>query len=257
MKKYELTSKSINRFSRTLYQIRALIDFGDIASGTLGGFIEKEENLSQKGWAWVRGNALVYGDAYISDNAQALDNAHISDKAILSGNARVSGSALVFGRAEVSGNAFVLNNTRIHDAKVYGCAEIRDNARISGNVHILDNAQVFGKADISGNVKIFDDVKVSGNSQISETVSLYGKAEMRNALIRRSNHFVYLESPVLLNGCITFFYTKESKIYVVYGFFFGTIDEFETIAMLRGKRKEREACFEAITLVKSQIEMAY
>lgn len=35
----------------------------------MGGYIEKEENLSQTGDAWVFDNAWVSGDAWVSDNA--------------------------------------------------------------------------------------------------------------------------------------------------------------------------------------------
>lgn len=71
MKKFELTAESkINRFGRTLYRIKACIDFtttsGDeVKAGDLGGYVEKEQNLSHNGKAWVWGNAEVCGDASI------------------------------------------------------------------------------------------------------------------------------------------------------------------------------------------------
>ena len=46
MKKYKLTDEKIEWYGRTLYRIIALISFGDVKEGDLGGFIEKEENLS-------------------------------------------------------------------------------------------------------------------------------------------------------------------------------------------------------------------
>ena len=54
-KKYKLTNNTKEYFGRTLYQIEALISFGSIIKGDLGGYIEKEENLSQYGNAWVSG----------------------------------------------------------------------------------------------------------------------------------------------------------------------------------------------------------
>lgn len=64
MKKFELTSEFItNVFGVKLFRIRALIEFGDVKAGDLGGYIEKEENLDHDGNAWVTGNARVYGDA--------------------------------------------------------------------------------------------------------------------------------------------------------------------------------------------------
>lgn len=57
MKKFELTSETIINNGKTLYRIKALIDFSNIKAGELGGFVEKESNLYHKGNAWVYGNA--------------------------------------------------------------------------------------------------------------------------------------------------------------------------------------------------------
>ena len=87
MKKFKLTSEFIVDISGVkLFRIKALIEFGNVKAGDLGGYIEKEENLSHMGNAWVSGNAQVSGDARVS------------------GNARVSGYAQVFGDARVSGD---------------------------------------------------------------------------------------------------------------------------------------------------------
>ena len=41
MKKYELTSETKVVFGRTLHRIRALISFGNVEAGELGGWVEK------------------------------------------------------------------------------------------------------------------------------------------------------------------------------------------------------------------------
>ena len=89
MKKYELTEETFTVFGKTLYRIRAVRDFGSVKTGEFGGYIEKEENLSHFGNAWISGDAWVYGDARVSGNAKVY------------GDARVSGNARVFGNAEV------------------------------------------------------------------------------------------------------------------------------------------------------------
>ena len=99
-KKFELTSNFKIFLGRKLFQIKALISFGDVKEGDLGGYIEKEENLSHDGDAWVYGDAKVYGDAWVY------------------GNAKVYGNAWVYGNAEVYGNAWVCG-----DAKVCGDAD--------------------------------------------------------------------------------------------------------------------------------------
>ena len=76
MKKFEFTGeiKTVDLWSRvaTLHRIRAVAEFGLVKVGDLGGWIEKEENLSHEGKAWVYGNAKVYGDADIFSASHVL-----------------------------------------------------------------------------------------------------------------------------------------------------------------------------------------
>ena len=73
MKKYSLTKNSIDWCGKKLFQIKAEISFGSVSKGDLGGYIEKEENLSQ-----VSGDAWVSGNAQVSDNAQVYGAARSS-----------------------------------------------------------------------------------------------------------------------------------------------------------------------------------
>ena len=76
MKKFELTAETkINVFEKKLFRIKALISFRDVKEGDVGGWIEKEKNLSHSGNAWVYDNAEVYGNARVYDNAEVCDNA--------------------------------------------------------------------------------------------------------------------------------------------------------------------------------------
>ena len=90
MKKFELTTESITFLGRTLFRIKALISFGNVKAGELGGYIEKEGNLSHEGDAWVYGNAKVYGDAWVCGDAWVY------------GDARVCGDAEVCGDADIA-----------------------------------------------------------------------------------------------------------------------------------------------------------
>lgn len=75
MKKFELTGEFIVFQGKKLFKIKALIDFGDVKRGEFGGFLEKEENLSQDGDAWVDGNARVSGSAWVDGNARVYGSA--------------------------------------------------------------------------------------------------------------------------------------------------------------------------------------
>ena len=143
MKKFELTSEFItNIFGTKLFRIKALCEFGNVKAGELGGFLEKEENLSNDGDAWVYGNASVSGDARVSGDAWVYGNARVSGNASVSGDARVSGNARVYGDAEVSGDASVSGN-----ARVSGDAEVSGNARVYGNAEVSGDAWVYGNTD--------------------------------------------------------------------------------------------------------------
>ena len=81
MKKYEFTgeTKEIKLLFRTavLHRIRATVSFGFVKIGDLGGWIEKEENLSHEGKAWVCGDAEVCGDAKVWGNAEVCGDAKV------------------------------------------------------------------------------------------------------------------------------------------------------------------------------------
>ncbi|WP_375654209.1 hypothetical protein [Bartonella sp. AP19HLJMH] len=78
VKKYELTNETIEVGGKTLHRIRALRDFGNVKAGDLGGYIEKEDNLSHDGNCWVSGNAKVYGKAKVCGFAEIFGNTVIA-----------------------------------------------------------------------------------------------------------------------------------------------------------------------------------
>lgn len=105
------------------------MSFGDVEVGDIGGYVEKETNLSHNGNAWIYDDAWVYDDA------------------------RVSGNARIFGNARVYGNTWIFDN-----ARVYG------NAWVSGDTRVLGDAWVSGNAEVSGNASVSGDAEVSGNA---------------------------------------------------------------------------------------------
>ena len=96
MNKYEmLYDDTIEIGSHTLYRIRALKNFGTVKAGDIGGYIEKEENLSHEGTCWVYDNARVCENARVCGDARVCDNAYVCDNACVYGNARVCGDAKI------------------------------------------------------------------------------------------------------------------------------------------------------------------
>ena len=153
--KYKLTEESINYCNKTLYRIEALKNFGNVKKGDKGGYVEKEDNLSQEGNCWIYGdaivcnNAIVCGDAMVSDNAKVCGDATVCCKARVGGNAEVCGNAYVYGDAYVYGKALVCGN-----AKVYCKARVSGNAKVYGNAKVSDNANIYGNVQVSGSAEI-------------------------------------------------------------------------------------------------------
>ena len=157
-KKYELLKDSdytINFDGRTLYRIRALRDFGDVKKGDLGGFVEKEDNLSHNGNCWIYGDVKVYGNARIDNNATIYDNTRVFDNALIYGDARVLGHCWIFGNAKICDNA-----------EIFDCVDVSGNALIYDNAKICGYSKIYGNANIYSNSIVHGDVTINGDTSI-------------------------------------------------------------------------------------------
>lgn len=170
-KKFELTDETIIFNGKILYRIRALKDFGSVKTGDLGGFIEKESNLSQRGNCWICDDARVSGAAWICDSAEIYGNARVYGNAQVSGDAKVFSDAVICDDAEIFGNAFIYGK-----ARVYGDTDIYGNARVYGNAFIYGNTQIFGRARVRGNAEIFDKAKVGDDAEIFDNAKVFNSA---------------------------------------------------------------------------------
>ena len=166
MKKFILTDETIEMFGVTLHRIKAVRSFGNVKEGDFGGFVEKEENISEHFEAWVYYNAIVCGDAKVYDNAKVY------------GNAIVCGNAKVYGNVKVYGNAIVCGGAKVYDnAKVYGNAKVCGNAKVRGNAKVYDNAEVWGDAKVYDNAKVYGNAKVCGNAKVRGNAKVYDNAD--------------------------------------------------------------------------------
>ena len=159
-KKYELVKEdSIIVDGHTLYRIRALKDFSHVKADDLGGYIEKEENLSHEGDCWIANEGRVYGDASVEANATIDDIAVVKDQAIVTDMAYISDEAVICNKAMIRGLASVTE-----DAVVGGEVDISDISYIDGN------ASIKGEGFVCSNTYIGGDVIVNGHERIDFTV---------------------------------------------------------------------------------------
>ena len=105
-KKYILTDEIRKSNGKILHRIQAVRNFGKIQTGDLGGWIEKDGNLSHK------------GDCWIDDDAQVYDNAHVFGNAQIYGNAWIYGNAQIRSNANVYGNAIICEEMLVSYSKI-------------------------------------------------------------------------------------------------------------------------------------------
>lgn len=175
--KYEFTGVTMSHEGHLLHRIRRLSD------GKIGGWIEKEDNLSQENDCWVGDNAMIYDDAQVSYKAQVYGEAKVFGKARVHCNAEVYDNAIICDNVEIDGEAKIFGTAKVYEhakvdyfAKVYDNARIFGNAKISENAHIFGNAQIYDYAVIDGRAKIYDDAKVYEHCHVKDA-KVYGNSD--------------------------------------------------------------------------------
>ena len=229
-KKYKLTEETINVGGTALYRIEALRDFGDVKKGDKGGFIEKEDNLSQSDNCWVYGNAKVCDKAMVYGNARVCENAVVCGYARVYDNARVYNNAVVGGKAVVYGNAVV-----DWYAVIYGNAEVYDNAVVGGNAEIRGNAVVYRNAKVCDDSLVRDNAKVCGNAEVFGHAAICG-----DTIITSNSDYIVFKN--WWSSGRYFTWTKSNNMWKV-GCFHGTgkelIEKAYKDSELSGREYER------------------
>lgn len=201
---------NINYSAEIYNRIKAVKDFSNIKFGTLGGYIEKESNLSQTGNAWVGCDST--GCALVSGNAQVYDNALVTGGGRKSSYDSYGGSTYVRGNAKIYGNAKVLNGSTVSGGKIYGNAVLNGTTIYPGESYVGsypasvngDTTQVYGNAKIYaggrvGGGKVYEDAVIAGGkgrydhetSGSSTYGIVHGKAKVLGAARVSGNAEIY------------------------------------------------------------------
>lgn len=150
-KKFELDKSTALEFEgRTLYRIRALKNFGQIKAGELGGYVQHEKNLQQKGNCWI------YGSAKVMDESRVEINARVSGITVIKDHTTVTDQAVVGGGTTVSGCVFISGQALIYDTPtISGFVSITDRATVAGSV-VIDGSdiEIAGRATLRGDAII-------------------------------------------------------------------------------------------------------
>lgn len=231
-KKYELTTNTKIVEGRKVFQIKALINFGDVKAGDLGGYIEKEENLSHSGNAWVYDNAAVYDNAKICENARIYENVMVYDEAIVYGETIVHDNAKICGKAWIYRYTRIYNNSKIQDRAVLRDAYIANFARVYGNAKICDGSTIYNNSIVCGDTEVHNGAEIGNDARICSNAD-----------------YILFKGFGSRNRNTTMFKNKNGDIMVKCGCFDGTLKDFsEKIKETHGDSKyakEYLACVEA------------
>ena len=262
MKKFEFTGETKTLLDGTvLHRIKALVciksNTGNVEVGDIGGWVEKEDNLSHDGNAWVYGDAEVYGNARVFSDAKVCNDAKVYGNALVYDNAWICGNAEVYDDARIHGDAKVCGNVKVlGKARVYANAWVYDNARVFGNADVYGDTWIYDNARVYGNARIYGDSRVCGNAEVCGNARFYGNARVYgDAEVYKMEHYLVMGPIGSRNAFTTFFRTKERNIKVVCGCFFGTIDEFlAKVKQTHGDSKHAKVYRAAVEVALAQLE---
>lgn len=182
MNKYQLTGDSRlydyvqdgEKQQVRLWQIRALSDFSDVLTGQLGGWIENEDALSQRGNCWVYGaECVVYGGSRVDENAQIHGESTLCHQANVYGSAIVKDS-LISGECRIFDSAYIHDGCQIIAVRGLTAArdqvlQIYDRAKI-GASRVVHQAQIYGDAIVTcafieHRAEVFGSARLEGNEE--------------------------------------------------------------------------------------------
>ena len=167
---------------RKVQRIYALRSFGNVKAGTIGGFVEHAENLSQEDTCWIADGAMALGwslvnkDAQLRGRAMLDQHAVITDQAIVEENALLSGTAIACDHAVIGGRTYAIDGVMFRDRCVVKCHCRYTNSGITRIPNFRDGAIVKGDASLEGWVSMSGNSIADEHARLRQTVRLNGNA---------------------------------------------------------------------------------
>ena len=188
------------------------VSFMAAKAGDLGGWIEKEANLTQgstSGYSvddgWVAGNAKVYGDARVSQS-------YVGDEAVVSGKASINSGAYVRNKARISGGS--VSTGEVYDNAVQTAGSLGSYSKLYGSAQnngcmITEGGTVYGNAVVKG-CEIHENVEVYGNARIyGEDVRLWGQVKVYDSAKIGTTSQIYIKGKTFIYGNAQVFARKN------------------------------------------------
>lgn len=171
--KYELALDNPKNYKGfRLFQIKALKSFDDVKKGDLGGWVQSELNLSQKGNCWLYDNSMAM------DNSRVTKNAKMYGNSLIYGNAKISDNTKLYNNVVVCGKSFLLGETKLYN-----------NVEVNGNVLLHGKVKAYNNVTIMGDVKIGGNITLKGNTLFTGDMLLEG-----DFIIENSRDFIVFQN---------------------------------------------------------------
>ena len=219
-KKYEILMDKENTIEcegHILHRIKALRDFNDVREGDLGGYVEKENNLSHYGNCWIYdnakamddsrlyGNSIMYGDSRLYGNSAMYDNSRMYGNSEMYGNSLMYDCSKMYDNSAMHGDSLICDGSEMHNnSKIYDNSEMHNNSKMYGNSEMYDNSRMYGKSVMYNNSEMHDKSVMCGYSELNNKAKLYGK------LISKVDDFIEIQNP---EGRLVTCVRKGNKIF--------------------------------------------
>lgn len=191
-----LKDDTIKINGHTLYRIKALRDIrDDVLANTTGGYVEKEENLSQDDISWIWPGAKVYGNVKIFGNSAIMGDVQIA------GNVSISHTTMLGHRSHINiiGNGHICIYNGRFGASIGGEIRICNSLSSNQTMHITST-------EIFGNVRITDsNITASKKEKISlfnNTVIVDSIVTKQSAINDGNIHNSYIKNAFIRNANI-------------------------------------------------------
>ena len=144
MKKYEILMDKENTIEwngRVLHRIKALKDFGTVKKDDIGGYIEKEYNLSHDGDCWIYDGAKAMDSSRMYDDSRMYDESEMHDNSKMYGDSRMYDYSIMYDYSEMHNMSKMHDNSVMYDnSKMYGDSELNNSDKLYGKlVSKVDN----------------------------------------------------------------------------------------------------------------------
>lgn len=169
-----------------------------VLAGDLGGYLDSQVILEQKGDCWVGDQAIVLGSVVINSYALITDHAVVHGGTTVLKEKGESGNYYglnITENARISGDAcldYVTTPTeRAQAGFIGGQSRIRDHAKIYNARVIIGNTVVEDNATINAGCQLRDESRVSGQAVLEKKVMLHDQSTIadyasigRNSIIK-------------------------------------------------------------------------